>query len=100
VGRLSQPSWSRRARAHQELLRRGPPKGSGPTGLHAEHPALPHLPWFSVAEGTEGIRTLRQFCRHSRSYVRLQAVRAMTDTAADPYDGFIDALADREPRIN
>lgn len=98
---LSHPSWSRRRRAHTEILRRG-------GGLldeavrqlartDAAEPAVNHLSWLAAASRTPQARQrLVERTRHEDANVRFQAIRALTEffAAEIPREVLTDALAD------
>ncbi len=118
---LSTPSWERRSRAHQEILRRGGPllteavrrlqdelrspvagEGSGVKGRGSSKRLLMHLPWLASAEGSDkAFATLRELAHHADADIRSQAVSALAELppAGVPPEVFVAALADAQPRV-
>ncbi len=79
---LSDPSWERRSRAHQEILRRGgallEDAGKRLGAARPDDPALPHLIWLSVRSELGSLAlTVRTSDPDPRT--RVQAVRALTE---------------------
>ncbi len=103
---LSSPSWERRSRAHQELLRRGQPlldeAASRLEQLADDDPAMFHLPWLAGAGGSEGARKkLLELTAHDRGELRQLAFRVLAEfPRLNPPGGrFVEALADADPRV-
>jgi putative heme-binding domain-containing protein len=101
---LSEPSWSRRANAHEEILRRG-------GGLLAEavkrlsnakpgDPALTHLIWLAAANDPATVAGPR-WTRHADANIRLQAIRALAEFAptVEQRPVFVHALSDSDPEV-
>lgn len=101
---LSDPSWSRRSAAHEEIARRG-------GGLLAEaakrlssvndgDPARTHLIWLAAAHDPAAVAEPR-WTRHADPAVRLQAVRALAEFAPTAGDRavFVRALGDNDPAV-
>jgi putative heme-binding domain-containing protein len=103
---LSNDSWSRRERAHGEILRRGGAllteavarlKGAEPSDR-----TMMHLPWLAAASGrVEARDELLKLARHADAAVRLQAIRALGEFRAlnCPRDVIVEAVADRDPQV-
>jgi putative heme-binding domain-containing protein len=103
---LSDPSWSRRHRAHTELLRRGDSllkeAARRLARAKAADPALPHLIWLAAAGGgPDAARLLTKLAHAKDDLVRLQAVRVLAEfpslKAAD--EVFIKALSDPNAQV-
>jgi putative heme-binding domain-containing protein len=103
---LSDPSWSRRNQAHQELLRRGRRvleeaadrlRRAGP-----DDPALEYLVWLAAASRTrDGAELVRKCLVRAEPQVRLQAVRALTEFKDWGASGevFVPLLTDAHPQV-
>ena len=103
---LSEASWERRSRAHQEILRRGGALLDEATRRLADikenDRAFIHLIWLAGAGGKEEAgRSLTRLAEHSPADVRLQAVRALTEFPAlkAPPDLFARTLDAADPRL-
>lgn len=103
---LSSTSLERRARAHTEILRRGGKTLDQATARLAtakeQDPAILHLPWLAAASGSnEAFGILTRLARESGSTVRLQALRALAESARPkaPASLFAAALASENPQI-
>ncbi len=99
---LAQPSWSRRARAHLELVRRGP--AACAEALHALPPTpenqarLEHSAWLlGVAQQIEPLKAL---CHSKNDGVRLQAIRSLAASSLPGREELLQAaLADPGPSV-
>ncbi|MBI3880521.1 MAG: hypothetical protein HY301_10735 [Verrucomicrobia bacterium] len=81
---LSAPDWTRRQRAHQELLRRGGKALKDATVFFAAtklgSPAMPHLVWLAAASETQTAANLVAVLFDEKgTALRLQAVRAAVE---------------------
>jgi putative heme-binding domain-containing protein len=101
---LSDPSWSRRALAHEEILRRAGPLLAEATKRLAtaktDDPALTHLIWLAAAD-TPAVIADPRWTRHALPTVRLQAVRALAEfaPATENRAVFVRALRDDDPAV-
>ena len=103
---LSNLSWSRRAAAHQEILRRG-----GDLLVEAitrlkrcasDDPAMTHLVWLAASSRREAARDmLAALAEHPNATIRVQAVRACGEfrELAAPASLFASALSDADPAV-
>ncbi len=103
---LSDPSWSRREAAHQEILRRG-----GELLVEAiarlkqstsDDPAMTHLIWLAAASGRPQAREmLIALAGQANPAVRVQAVRACGEFHQLDAPGglFTRALTDTDPAV-
>lgn len=103
---LSRPSWERRSRAHQELLRRGGPlleeAASRLEQLANDDRAMFHLPWLAGAAGSEKARKkLLDLMSDPRGELRQLAFRVLCEFPRlnPPAERFVRALADADPRV-
>lgn len=105
---LADPSWSRRYRAHVELLRRGGDLLDQATERLAaalaggDHTAAEHLVWLAAASGSRRAAELTLASLGSpEANVRLQAVRALVEFAdlGASRDTFVAALADTDAQV-
>jgi putative heme-binding domain-containing protein len=83
---LSDPSWSRRAVAHEEIVRRGgallaeAAKRLG--SVKEDDPALEHLIWLAAAHNAATVADAR-WTGHADPPVRLQAIRALAEFVSE-----------------
>jgi putative heme-binding domain-containing protein len=110
---LSNASWSRRAAAHEELLRRGDALlGEAEARLRkasADDPSRPHLIWLAAAAGRAADesrlslreRTFFRGAKDDNADVRLQTVRALAEFAVTtvPQEVFTNALRDPDLQV-
>ncbi len=106
---LYDPSPSRRAFAHQEILRRPGMTEAAVSRLEVERrqsgarPALRHLVWLAGASGRERAReALLTLASDPDAGVRRQAIRALGtffDGAESSREVFKDALKDEDPAV-
>lgn len=103
---LSSPSWERRSRAHQELLRRGQPlldeAARRLEQIADDDPAMFHLPWLAGASGSEDAREkVLELTTHGRGELRQLAFRVLAEFPRlhPPAERFFEALADADPRV-
>lgn len=101
---LSDPSWHRRYRAHQEILRRGgvllKEANRRLNQAEADDPAVPHLVWLSAASGAGSLH-LTARADDADPMVRLQAVRALTEYPEQlrHYPLLVKRLLDEHPQV-
>jgi putative heme-binding domain-containing protein len=101
---LSDPSFSRRAIAHEEILRRGGPLLAEATKRLAatkdDGPTLTHLIWLAAADNPETVAD-RRWTEHSKPSIRLQAIRALAEFAPTASNRAVyrRALQDADPAV-
>lgn len=103
---LSQASWSRRDRAHQEILRRGGDLLGEALrrfdGADAKQLDRSHLLWLAAALRTDASEALLEKAANNLDEnLRLQAIRALNEYSRSPrrFEIFQKALIDRNPQV-
>jgi putative heme-binding domain-containing protein len=101
---LSDPSWSRRAAAHEEIVRRGgallAEAAKRLAAVDKNDPALPHLIWLAAARDAAAVADAR-WTQHADPANRLQAIRALAEFApvASNRATFLHALGDSDSAV-
>lgn len=107
---LSSPSWERRSRAHQEILRRGGPlldeaaRRFVALKIDADDPAMQHLTWLAGASGSPKARQqLLKLAKHSRAELRQLAFSVLAEyrgveKAAELFI-HTESLSDQDPQV-
>jgi putative heme-binding domain-containing protein len=101
---LSDASWSRRAAAHEEIVRRGgemlTEAAKRLDSAKQGDPALPHLVWLAAAHDPATIAKDR-WTHHADAALRLQSIRALAEFAPTAANRaiFLHALRDEDPAV-